>query len=232
MPKPNFAIDVLKSNEDSKVIIAMPDRVAVVGFTRGPFAINGGNEWNSPDIGAGQAALSKAINGIAGFLNTWFDSNGVVQQRIQHPGQTIKSWVGSNRPVFEVPLMFVRIRLTDDVEAETLKLYKGVFGSSVGGGLTSRFRAPLNYAPAFGRAAASGTVTLRIGRWFSASNLIINTVNFNFADSPTDGGKPLWAEGSVSLEPFRAITFSEFRNYFRALSGAAAAGISSGASFR
>ena len=217
----NFAIDILKANADSKVIIALPGGVAVVGFTRGPFALNAGNEWNTPDQGGGQQALSKAINGVQGFLNTWFDTQAV-QQRIQHPGQTIKSWTGSNRPVFELPLMFVRVRLTDDVEKETLKLYKGVFGTTAGGGITSRFRAPLNYAPAFGRAAASGTATMRIGRWFSASNLIFNTVNFNFADTPTDGGKPLWAEGSISLEPFRAITFNEFQNYFRAIGGGGA----------
>lgn len=216
----SFAIDVLKSNPDSKVIIGMPNNVAVLGFTRGPFAINAGNEWNTPSQGAGQQSLSNVINGIKGFLNNWFEEKAI-QERIQHPGQTIKSWTGSNRPVFEVPLMFVRVRLTDDVEAETLKLYKGVFGTSVGGGALSRFRAPLNYAPTFsGTVAASGTVSLAIGKWFLAHGLVINTVNFNFADTPTDGGKPLWAEGSVSLEPFRAITYNEFRNYFRALTGA------------
>lgn len=224
----SYAIDVLKSNPDSKVIIAMPNNVAVVGFTRGPFALNAGNEWNTPSLSAGQQALSGAINEIKGFMNTWF-STEAIQERIQHPAQTIKSWTGSNRPVFEVPLMFVRVRLTDDVEAETLKLYKGVFGTSVGGGVTARFRAPLNYAPSKSATkGASGTVILKIGRWFSASNLIINTVNFNFADAPTDGGKPLWAEGSVSLEPFRAITYNEFRNYFRALTkGQGASGGSS-----
>lgn len=223
-----FAIDILKSNEDSKVVIAMPNNVAVVGFTRGPFALNAGNEWNTPDQSAGQQALSSTINEIKGFMNTWF-STQAIQERIQHPAQTIKSWTGSNRPVFELPLMFVRVRLTDDVEAETLKLYKGVFGTSVGGGVASRFRAPLDYAPSkSATAGASGTVTMRIGRWFSASNLIFNTVNFNFSDTPTEGGKPLWAEGSISLEPFRAITFNEFQNYFRAIGGANVRSISAG----
>lgn len=214
----NLAIDILKANEDSKVIIALPGDQenppqSVIGFTRSPFAINAGNEWNTPDQGAGQASLTNAINGVQGFLNTWFNTEAV-QQRIQHPGQTIKSWTGSNRPVFELPLMFVRVRLSDDVEAETLKLYRAAFGQASGGGLTARFRAPLDYAPAFGRAEAAGTVTMRIGRWFSASNLVVNTVNFSFSEIPTEGGKPLWAEGSINLEPFRAITFQEFRNYF------------------
>lgn len=229
----NLAIDILKSNEDLKVIIALPadegnPAESVIGFTRQSFAINTGNEWNTPDQGAGQASLSSAINGVQGFLNTWFNTEAV-QQRVQHPGQTIKSWTGSNRPVFELPLMFLRIRLTDDVEAEALKVYRGTFGTSVGGGLTSRFRAPLGYAPAFGRAEAKGTVTMRIGRWFSASNLIINTANFNFADVPTEGGKPLWAEGSVSLEPFRAITYQEFRNYFRLVGSSTSSAIAQGA---
>ncbi|KKN43667.1 hypothetical protein LCGC14_0701000, partial [marine sediment metagenome] len=65
-------------------------------------------------VKSGKSALAERV-ASATKLNVSYIATATaddlgMQQRIQHPGQTIKSWTGSNRPVFELPLMFIRVR--------------------------------------------------------------------------------------------------------------------------
>jgi len=232
----DFAIDTLTSNSNSRVVIALPlpaesttghpsggsgradSFTSVIGYTKGDFAFNLANEFNNPEINSGQQNLTNMVNGVTQFLNQWFNTQRA-QERIQHPGQTINSWIGSSRPVFSVPLMFVAIRPGDDVRDSVKALARAVSPTIVGSGYTQRYRAPLGYAPTFGRSeiSARGTIALEIGRWFRANQLVMRESNFSFSTITTPAGLPLWAEGSVTLEPFQAVTIDDVMGYFRNL---------------
>lgn len=219
----DLAIDILTANPNSRVVIALPDdpeagfaAESVLGFTRGDFQFNISNEFNNPEINSGQQSLTNAVNSVKRFLNDWFNTQAA-QERIQHPGQTINSWIGSNRPVFSIPLMFIAIRPGDDVRDQVKALARGVSSTAVGSGISQRFRAPLGYAPAFGEATAVGTIAVEIGQWFRATELVMKDSSFNISTITTDSGHPAWAEGTVTLEPFRAVTIRDVRGYFRTL---------------
>lgn len=102
--------------------------------------------------------------------------------------------------------------------------------------------APLYYAPAFVNGKATikpeNSLTLQIGRWFRAPNLIVTDIsniefskeiiappteygekeqgmsNYSFSLQNQDWGFPLYAKCSLKLKPITYITADEFRNYF------------------
>lgn len=218
----DLAIDALTSNPNTKVVLAIPSvskgeeiSQSVIAFTRGEFQFNLGNEFNQPSVNAAQQGLSGAVNGIKNALNSLFNTQ-FIQERIQHPGQTINSWIGSRRPVFNVPLVFVAIRPGDDVRESIKILSRAVTPTIVGTGLGQRYRAPLSYSVDLASATAlGGTITMEIGRWFRATGLVMKDMSSNISNIPTPSGLPLMAEATVTLEPFKAVTFRDIEGYFR-----------------
>lgn len=62
--------------------------------------------------------------------------------------------------------------------------------------------------------SVSGTVTVRIGRWFRMSGLIVKDVSLSFSNEIMTDGLPLYAEASVSLESWKAFDISSLQSCF------------------
>jgi hypothetical protein len=134
--------------------------------------------------------------------------------------QTIQAWTGSTKPVFSLSLLFLKLRVRDNISLKVQSLYSAVLPTTnvsakipVGNLSLTTIRAPLGYFPTSGKTAA-GTCALQIGSWFKATNLICKNVDFSFSREVSTDGFPLFAVGTVVLEPYRMITFEEFRAYF------------------
>ena len=90
-------------------------------------------------------------------------------------------------------------------------LYPNAFKSkSIGGKSLSILTAPANYNPI----KKTGLVTLRIGKWFRAKNLLIQSSQFDYSKEVNRDGEPIYAVGQIVFTPFDAITYDEFVNYF------------------
>lgn len=130
-------------------------------------------------------------------------------------------WNGSDKPQFTVEYKFYnrssQISETDKGALQMAKALqstvlpnKGVKPSGMRKGFL--YSAPLGYK--LGAKGASGLLALKIGNWFQAKGLVATSTNFTPSIQVMRSGLPLFVTGSITLEPYRMITYDEFLGYF------------------
>jgi hypothetical protein len=232
-----FDIDNLLTQLNNRVIIAgdnltedrggLLNAPGVQGIMLNDLSINGSNDFSQ----AVQSQVADKLSGVVDTLSTGVGAlgqfggadGGAISEAIQNfaprtLGQTIMRWGGSSKPVFNISLLFLKIRTRDNIAQKVTSLYQTVLPleqdqTVVGGNSLTRIRAPLGYI-ATTEKVAQGTLALSVGSWFRATNLVMRDVSFTFSKEVSTDGFPLYAVGSVTLEPFRMISFREFEAYF------------------
>jgi len=231
-----FDLEELTSNPNARVIIAL-DNVRAnkrsneakrlsnkpslpgVGWMEGNRQIGGGNEFSTPlDVSIQNEKLNRIIKVVKAV--------GGIQPKLFV--QTTKTWESSQTPNFTINMTFVAIRKDDDVRVPVRSLLSTVYPVGTYGFMS----APLGYklgaiealkklVSGQGKKAAAqvvtpvGTIFCEIGRWFRAPNQVARSVDFTFSKEVHSNGTPLYASGSISFEPFRAISFDEIDQYIR-----------------
>lgn len=136
---------------------------------------------------------------------------------------TVSTWNGTQRPTFPIQIAVVRYTEREEpVHTKVAKL-KSYLYPRVGEGknekvgidsfLSSFLTPPGGYLPQ-GKSEAQGTWTLEIGKWFRATNLILVDCSVEFSQTPTIDGSPLYATGSLIVQPYRLVSDKEFLAYF------------------
>ena len=215
-----------------QVFISLPstngNSVRINGLLQGEFNISGGNQWNTPLASAALDSLSEKVNivkaaiqGGANLLGKKVDLGSQVQLKTLN--QTNNFWTGSERPKFNIDLLFIALRRGDDIRDFIEPLYSAVYPSLGRGGIY--LKAPLGYN-VDGRGNPKGTFAIKLGSWFRATKQVMTNVSFTYSQEmiPLDGNPnsgieptkfaPLYARGSISFEPYRDITFREFKGYY------------------
>lgn len=130
--------------------------------------------------------------------------------------QYIELWKGPSKPNFAIDLVLLNYRKDSDVRNDLLTLYSSVLpgGSTLKAGTI--LAAPLGYKAS----GSKGTVTVEIGTWFRATDLVVETVTSTFSkevvkDASGKYSTPLYATANISFRPRKAITFEEFKKYFK-----------------
>jgi len=227
-----FNIDNLTSELNNKVIITGENLVeprgagllnapGVTGIMLNELSLSGSNDFgalfdtssliNRISSSIDKAAVSASLLSpdLSEFLRTLAPRNTFA---------TAVQWTGSSKPVFPINLLFLKLRNRENIAQKVLSLYKTVYPTqsrefSVSDLKIANIGAPLGYLPTANN-SARGTLALQIGQWFRATNLIMRSVDFTFSSEISTDGFPLYAVGSVVLEPWRSITFEEFSAYF------------------
>jgi hypothetical protein len=226
-----------------QVFISLPDGQGsrrVQGLLQGEFTISGGNQFNTPLASSSQEGLSQKLNvGKAAIEAVATNVTGQQvslgsQIQLKTLAQTANFWTGSEKPKFSIDLLFIALRRGDDVRDQVDSLYRTVFPTLGKGGVF--LQAPYNYS-VDGAGRARGTFAIKLGEWFRATRQVMTNVSFTFSQEmvPLDGGSggggilsigdgvinqeptkfaPLFARGSIQFEPYRDITYNEFRGYF------------------
>ena len=73
-------------------------------------------------------------------------------------------------------------------------------------------RSPGNYDSLTGY--DGGYMDVAIGKWFKATKQILLSVDFEFSSEVISSGRPLYATGKITFEPFRLISNKEYQGYF------------------
>lgn len=212
-----------------KVRVADSKSRGVQGFFTGGFTFGAGNNFSTIQDIVGGAISDKLIAGVTLFQSLIENSSTYTPLSTQ---QTAYIWTGSTRPTFSVDLAFFHTKEGDDVRAEALRAYKwvlpnGTLDGSIGiiQGL-SLLRTPNDYKPilwgqdaktkkATSAVTAQGTVTLTIGKWFSATDLVVKDIQTEFSTEVVGSkGLPMFCKMRITMEPFKMITYSEFKSYF------------------
>lgn len=161
---------------------------------------------NQGAVGAG----AKAVMDLGGFKTRTFQ-------------QTAAKWVGSERPTFNFNVIFVAIRENEDTIIPALKMQKWLLpygGLNPNLGVDGTMNPPGNYAPLNSMDSTKisgyngGFMTLSLGRWFRATDLILTGAEVMYSTTAISSGNPLFTKVAVSCQPYRDITHTEFENYF------------------
>lgn len=222
-----FEIEKLAENPNYKISIHLGrGRSNIVnGFISGPINMGGGNDWNNPFDSSVQGTMSEVFSKVAPVVSRGVSSFSGEQKTLAFTSlksmeQTVLGWTGSKKPTFSIPLVFVALRPTDDVTDPIKKLAKTVFPSEekLGSGRISVgvTKAPLGYGVTVGRGRLipTGTITVRIGRWFFAVNQVVSSFDWTFSKEVIGNGLPFMATATLGFEPFKNVTLDEFYGYF------------------
>lgn len=201
--------------------------VTVTGNMASAMTISGGNEFKSSldardvsnlvggDIGRNVGSAISLGRNVANLTRG---------SDIVFVGETESVWGGSRTPVFELDISFLCLSTSpalanaNDITTKVNNLMRGVYPNISGTGrLSKTFKAPLGYTR---NDTNQGKATLLIGNWFRADKLIFDSVSFTYSKEINRLGKPIYANGRVTLKPYRGISYREFSRYF--LNGGAA----------
>jgi len=229
----NEQLEIFKliNNPNSKVIILLPlsDAAsdpydAVQAFLSNDFGFDMYTEWGTlaPTTGH-QQKLNAIVAGASVAVNALQEALGFTSELKQRQFlslfQTVSTWEGSTKPTIQLPLFFMALRPLDDVRQSVFKLLKGIAPIKESG---------LTLLPPFGYNIAinwdsknfggiKGTCSLKIGKWFEASRLLIKGVSPVFSKETTPNGLPLFARVMVTFEPAILWTVEDILGLFPGL---------------
>lgn len=143
--------------------------------------------------------------------------------------QYTELWKGPVKPSFAVEVIVINYK-GNDIRKEIMDLYRSVLPggktldsskllpsviSKYTGSINSNLLStPLGYNSKDG----VGTVTVHIGNWFRATDLVVENVNCTFSKEvvgdENGNSTPLFATATISFRPRKAVTFNDFRGYF------------------
>ena len=187
----------------------------VSGFIASEIGLAGGNSYTSPFEDSDKVKqLMKGIKfakGMMGMLGG--DAGGDVA--VLSKSQTMLFYSGSQKPSFSVEAVFITTDSSDKKHtalAKVKSVMSLVYPTAVNGGEV--LEAPMGYMPSLNPRDTKGTVTLRVGNWFKARWLVVKDANFTMSKEITKDGTPLYATGTITLEPYRTITYKEYLSWF------------------
>lgn len=209
--------DLEQANDNYKFVIAS-DKWSVTGVMSNEMPIAGGNDFQSAkDVLDSLPIVGKALAIKDSFGNV-FKLSG---RSAITDFESRLVWNSSQKPQFALEYKFYNASTAISTSArgamtQAKQLQATVLptkGAPAIGRKGTFFRAPLGYK--FLTNKVSGVLSLQIGAWFRATNLLATSTNFTPSIQVMQNGQPLFVTGSITLEPFQAITYEEFLAYFR-----------------
>lgn len=196
---PNYLVKIAGLKDSKGVSLK-----GVAAVMQNELAIAAGNEFST---------AGEQISAITGGA---FDIGGKLAAGLQLAGrapilrsQTRMVWTGSRKPSFniEISLLSTKVGDVDPIMSQMKRLQSSVFPGQSG----ELLNAPLGYTIKGTR----GTLILEVGKWFRATNLVATDTNFAYSKEVMSDGSPLFITGSITLEPYQALTYDDFLGYFR-----------------
>lgn len=191
---------------------------AVVGAIQNDLGFSGGNDFSSakevlqniPIVGSALKAKDSFgdIFKLSGRSNiTDFESRLV--------------WDASRKPQFNVEYKFYNLSAQQSVTpkgalSKAKQIHEAALptkGKPAIGRKGRFFSAPLGYR--FADTDVKGVLTLQVGKWFRATNLVLIDSQFTPSKQVLSNGQPVFVTGSFTVEPYQLITYEEFLEYFR-----------------
>lgn len=128
---------------------------------------------------------------------------------------TIKQYVATPPPSLALNLMFLAFDKNKDIRRDVNSLMKYVLPEYSGNGVLLMPPGGYSVQPT-SSGSPDGVLSLRIGTWFKAHNIMIisGAVSPLFSKEVTPAGYPLYATMQVTFTPYRAITYSDWSEFF------------------
>ena len=188
--------------------LSLPNKTIISSVMMNELAFSGSNEFSA------KADLLKELP-IAGPILGLKDKVRPVAQLAggasYSSSELAETWVKSSVPKFSIDFLLLAHNADKAVKHVELikKLQASVLPAAGGnGGLLP----PLGY-----KNDGSGTISLTVGTWFSATGLIMDSISYTPSKQVMSNGYPLYWNCSVTLYPYKAITIDQFERYFQSV---------------
>lgn len=225
-------MDENQANELYKFMV-VGGGIQVEGHMQNELSIGGQNSFT--DVSAVISELADIAGGLSSKIGAVIGAVKAVKSGINAVNQASSQskvtdfesrliWESSEKPQFQIEYTFYNVsqdfaKSTKGALSQALALQKAVLPSK-GKPAKNRpgvfFKSPLGYKPKTGgNKVARGTLTLSIGKWFRASDLVVRSTNFTPSTQVLGNGHPVLVKGSITLEPSELITYETFLGYFK-----------------
>jgi hypothetical protein len=215
--------DDFKNNENYKITLKLSDASVkgkpttriVTAVLQNDIALAGGNDFTTagdaigtiPAFGDAQNLRNKAEGAfkLAGkSLATQFESALV--------------WSNSLKPNINIEMTFYQDSINNkDIMEDYLNIKSAVLPNSFG----AAFSSPLGYSITRNKLKLKGNklnpkglISLQIGTWLRMTGMVMVSESFTMSKEVNALGNPLFITGSITLEPYKALTYKEFKKYF------------------
>jgi len=185
--------------------------------TKSDLTIGGQNRFDDLADALGKTATGNKLLEVQKIAGTAGSVLSGSNQAI-NAAQTEATWQGANKPTFQIDVNLICLKAGDpryDITKMVAKFLRLVYPDISPSGF---MRPPLGYtssiAGKFSNNGEKGKVTLKLGDWFTARKLVVESCTFTFSKTLNRDGKPIYAEGSIILLPYRLISHKELLAYF------------------
>lgn len=197
-------------------------KISVACIMTSEFAIGGENTFNQPfDI---LRKLQETVDVISMLTQSAADKASlgvhIPEFSVRSRLDSIRTWTNSSIPRFSASVVFIAGDGnngvgTDDVRIPVKAILSAVYPSATNSISPGSYGTPLGYLPS--TESAHGTLQVSVGKWFLATEQVMESANFTFSKECTASGTPLFAVGQISFGPYRLITHDELNRYLRPL---------------
>lgn len=205
---------MMKGDSNYKVTIGGLYGGSISGVLNAPMPIAGSNEFESAKVALSKLPLVGSLFAAGSSVSDVIKASG--NDTTMSVEQTRKIWQESRTPQLSIELTFWHIDSHSPSNDKPLnkvrRIYSALFPTKRDEFLV---QAPLGYKFTNSQGDAVGTLNLRIGQWFRASGLVMIDANFTPSLEVASDGTPLYFTGSVTLEPYKMITYEEYLGWFR-----------------
>lgn len=172
-----------------------------------------GASWDSPQS-MGLSDINDAVNMVTSLSNK-LNLTAIPQFRLQSVAGSALEWNGSDHFRISLPLIFIALGPDVDVRVNLRKLLSATFPVIEGDNeFINLVEAPLGYSRGR-RNPESGGMSLRIGKWFFLSSIMVcSNVTYRISKEIIGSGLPLYAEARVDLISSKIMSAREMRNAF------------------
>ena len=211
-----------KANATGRSDQFSPRPVSIVGFNQSGFNISVSNQYNNPLENDSLNALNQTGQLLQGAVRS-FGRDLKMPVSLRSALASLNNWVGSERPVFNLNFYLIAYKeehnILNDIRLLN-QLFYPVKSIEISGSAT--LAPPLGYLVNFDSAfnggsegKVQGTVSLSVGKWFTAHNL--NPVNMSYEISleTLESGAPLYAQVNVSFTPHKILSVDDIQGYLR-----------------
>jgi hypothetical protein len=215
-PNAKVIVDI---KTDDKSLPLNPPRV--VGYLEQDFSFSTQADWTSPyDTFSG---MFKFLQNIRNLASTALSALGLDTIAGALPAamsftQTIKDYMGSTPPEFDLNLTFIATKNNNQVYPVNSINTLLACTSPTGGGPTNKSSAffmgePLGYTHNLTQ-VTNGFVNLKIGTWLQIPNLLVSAVRPTFSKQVGSQGFPIYSKATIHFEYFRTPSYMEIMSWF------------------
>lgn len=215
-------LDIIQAynNPDTRIRILLGGEV-VTGCVIADTSMQAPIQWNDPLQQLAEMAKQKLQGLLGSALSTGVD---ILRQaspvQAQPMETTIKQFVSTGGPTVPLSMLFLAVNPSDDVRVPINKIMKYVWPTN-SGGVTFAPGGYKNVVFTGGGGSAGqapgGVITVEIGRWFSAKQIMLITGDPTptYSKEVVSGsGLPLWSSINVTFVPYRMITYDDWMSFF------------------